>query len=289
MAVYQEPGFEAIFVTCPFNRNHRVAERRFQIHVTHCPDSAPALMAKRGLKRCPYNLLHVYQASCEADHMKSCAEFAAALRGSVEARDARLQQQQKQQEQPPPQEQSAAASLVEKKPRFPSAVDPPSKRVSKEAVAVTVVTDAWNHASSASSSYSRFSSDASGPTTATGGAGCLLSVNQEEPDWWVKHCFAPDGSLLRQLGTLGLSRVPEADRKRYYRMLREATRIGDRKPGTNAGGDDGDRKEEQGPATGGEEATTVEEEIDWGAKHPISNRSSSIKTFGRQVTEWKDK
>jgi hypothetical protein len=43
-----------------------------------------------------------------------------------------------------------------------------------------------------------------------------------DPDWWVKHCFAEDGSLIQPLTPVSLPLLSSSERYKYQKMLSAA-------------------------------------------------------------------
>ena len=76
MATYKE--IEDDLVTCPYDKNHRIARRRYQIHVSQCglKPGAPKL------EICKYNSMHRF-ASLKL-HYLTCPDAKQALRAAVE-------------------------------------------------------------------------------------------------------------------------------------------------------------------------------------------------------------
>lgn len=227
MATYKEPGYEETFIPCPYNKNHRIAARRYQLHVHYCPDGQ-RIHGADGMIRCPYNSTHVFTKEQKKEHMDKCPDFRAALRSKVEGvqsqawsaasvaaasnasvagRSSGRQSAQSNQHQAPAQQQ------------------PPARP-----------SESWDDEMDRKDRERDLIRDAS--AGATGGAPAdppvrhndrIIMMNRFEVDWWHKHCFSEDGSLVKPLGSMGLGQLTDEERKQYYAMLKKATLVAQEK------------------------------------------------------------
>src|SRR5579885_1547913 len=77
MATFEQ--FEDEILTCPYNRLHKVAKRRFQIHVNKC-----AKTYNYSLVTCPYNNSHRVRREDLNEHIIGCPDNRPVVRQIVE-------------------------------------------------------------------------------------------------------------------------------------------------------------------------------------------------------------
>jgi len=81
MATYRE--FDDDLLTCPYDPNHRVARRRFQIHINDCGKKSAS---QQEMFTCRYNQSHRFPKTAEAIHYMTCPDAKRELRGVMEQR-----------------------------------------------------------------------------------------------------------------------------------------------------------------------------------------------------------
>lgn len=181
MAVYREANQEALLVACPFNKNHKVAERRFQFHVQYCPDKQ-----RNHMVQCKHNACHFFPRGEDMKHYQTCRDFAASLRHNIESREveAGRKEQQRKQDVSGKRLLDGHRSMAQEKRHY--AWDEEDEKVPGEF-------------------------DKSIPKP--------MSGMWDEPGGWKKICFTEDGTLTQPLCTFGMSRLTASERSEYQKML----------------------------------------------------------------------
>ena len=78
-----------------------------------------------------------------------------------------------------------------------------------------------------------------------------------ETDWWIKHCFEPDGSVRQALGTIGIAKLTAAERQQYYQRLHQASIVAQAKNAAAAAAGQVPQRRDPSPVASAET-------IDWG-------------------------
>lgn len=67
---------DADILTCPYNRQHRVASHRMPYHIVKCKRS----YVGPPLEMCPFNAMHLVPSAEMAEHRANCPNFHAVMR-----------------------------------------------------------------------------------------------------------------------------------------------------------------------------------------------------------------
>lgn len=197
-----------ILKECPFDKNHKVAQRRYRDHVLHCPAQYGSDMIT-----CPYNSLHKIPKSELTQHLSDCV-FREQMRKQQEAGPTNVPEptNDKSSEQPAlnPRGYSVMTRFGNK---VYSSYDYRLKR------SLPSLDDDWEDELKEDDKETRGSSkDSRGRTEVAAG-------DRKEYADWRKMCFHSNGNLIKPLQTIGVMRLSNEERSEYYEMLRKAASI----------------------------------------------------------------
>ena len=165
---------EELLKVCPWDSSHRLAPRRFLTHLATCPSKG----RNPNLVQCIYDLSHVYQKGCEAEHMSQCAGFVR------EVEDKMME--------PSPQIPSRVCSVTEE-PKF--SVIPSLNKGRRRS---TPAPDEWDNDTEEDCNSKKK----------------LLFQNAHN---WREICFDPKtGVLKRQLDKVSYSRLSTSEKNEYH-------------------------------------------------------------------------